>query len=486
MRRSHRGLALGILTVVLVGAWLASGRTSPTQAVETDRIDVLLLTGKNNHDWEFTSREIERMLEATGRFDVTMTKDPATTLADPDAIADVDVFFIDYNGPRWGEAAERNFTASVRAGAGVVVHHAANNAFPGWTDYESMIGLAWREGTGHGRFHSFDVESVDLNHPITAGMPRLRAHPDELYHKMAVMKDARYRVLMSAYSSVESGGTGKAEPMVLVGELGKGRVFHSALGHVWRGVELTRASMRDPQLRCLIARGTEWAATGQCTLEPAAFDVIASPLPDERARDPWVFRCVLDGRPRSIVAALDRRMWLAYDAARGALMRAWAGNVDLVGSVYDSSHGPQPRSVGAPYAEGPDEGAVWRLFRTDGGKRTEVATSFRYVGYHIDGDRLVLQYRIGFEEGRIEVEESPEHLEGSRLERRFKIRGLPEGMELELLLGKMTVGTRLSLPAQAAAAAARVDLSEHSIRFRTQQGRAGARVQFAFALREGV
>ena len=82
----------------------------------------------------------------------------------------LDLIVLDYNGPRWGEAAEDAFLQAVRAGCGVTVIHAADNAFPGWEEYELMVGLLWRKGTGHGRYHPFDIAVVDHNHPITRGM----------------------------------------------------------------------------------------------------------------------------------------------------------------------------------------------------------------------------------------------------------------------------------------------------------------------------
>lgn len=43
-------------------------------------------------------------------------------------------------------------------------------------------------------------------------------------------------------------------------------MFHTPLGHVWKRKEETRATLENPQLHLLLARGTEWAATGDCTI----------------------------------------------------------------------------------------------------------------------------------------------------------------------------------------------------------------------------
>ena len=229
------------------------------------KIPVLIVSGANNHDWEFTSPSLERILESSGLFDATITYEPSKTLADAKELSKYEALVLDYNGPRWGEPAESNFLAAVRGGTGVSVIHAANNAFPGWTEYETLVGLLWRDGTGHGQFHAFDVTVVDREHPITRGLFDLRGHPDELYHRLWAAPASDHRVLANAWSSSESGGTGRAEPMLTVGSYGQGRVFHTPLGHVWKGAEASRASHADRQFQELVVRGTEWAARGDCS-----------------------------------------------------------------------------------------------------------------------------------------------------------------------------------------------------------------------------
>jgi type 1 glutamine amidotransferase len=230
-----------------------------------EKIPVLLVGGANNHWWEWTHESLEGILRESDKFVVTLTTEPEKTLANAEELARYRAFVLDYNGPRWGAEAEANFLRAVRGGAGVVVVHAADNAFEGWKEYEELVGLCWRVGAGHGRFHPFDVRVVDREHPITRDMPDLRAHPDELYHGLTRMHGAEPRVLASAFSSEESGGSGRDEPMVVVSEFGSGRVFHTPLGHVWRGNESDKRSHLDPQFRDLIVRGTEWAATGEVT-----------------------------------------------------------------------------------------------------------------------------------------------------------------------------------------------------------------------------
>ncbi len=260
--------ALALLLTGLPSTAQAEGPTPAREDAETTR--VLLVSGANNHDWEWTTPSLESILRETGRFEVVVTRNPGAALADRGALDSYDAVVLDYNGPRWGDAAETAFLGAVRDGLGVVVIHAADNHGNGWPEYEKLVADLWRKGTGHGRFHPFDVEVVDRDHPVTRTLPTILAHPDELYHDLVNVHDVDRRVLATALSTKESGGTGEAEPMILVRSYGKGRMFHTPLGHVWKNVPGSQASHRDPQFRGLVVRGTEWAATGTVTDERTA------------------------------------------------------------------------------------------------------------------------------------------------------------------------------------------------------------------------
>lgn len=331
----------------------------PFDQVEyADKIDVLLIGGANNHDWRWTHGSLAEILEETGRFTVTTCTEPAETLADAEGLAEHDVFLLDYNGPRWGENAERNFVQAVRGGTGVVVVHAADNAFPGWVDYEEMVMLLWREGTGHGRFHTFDVEIVDRDHPVTRDMADMVDHPDELYHRLVNPQGVDARVLAHAFSSKESGGTGTHEPMVLVRHYGKGRVFHTPLGHVWRNVPSSRASHLDPQFRRLIARGTEWAATGEVTLAPTPPNWVS---PEERALG---FRRLFDGSSTDGWRGYRQQSFpeQGWSVERGALVHAPdGGGGDLVTTEQYGDFELRFQWATAPKA---NSGVIYRVAET--------------------------------------------------------------------------------------------------------------------------
>ncbi|MCK5943493.1 MAG: DUF1080 domain-containing protein [Planctomycetes bacterium] len=344
-------------------ATLAVALSAPQQPPTP--IKTLIVSGANNHDWKWTSPAIEAALEETGRFAVEITYEPAKDLQQVAARhrdGDLDLIVLDYNGPRWGEPAERAFLAAVRAGCGVTVLHAANNAFPGWHDYEVMVGLLWRRGTGHGRYHPFDVHVIDHNHPITLGMEDLRMHPDELYHRLLHKDGADYRVLMSAFSDPKTGGTGRHEPMATASTFGKGRVFHTPLGHVWRNNVPSHATWHDPQLRHLVARGSEWAATGAVTLSPTPLNRLS---PQEREQG---FELLFDGRELEHWTAFradapPERGWVVRDAA--IVHEAGGGGGDLVSR---ERYGDFDLRFSFRVAAGANSGVMWHV--TDEGDQT--------------------------------------------------------------------------------------------------------------------
>ena len=222
-------------------------------------IKTLLLTGENNHDWKRSAPFCRDLMQNSGKFDVTYAEKASDALEDAGALAQFDLIFMDYNGPDWSETAKANFEAAIKGGTGLVVLHAADNAFTGWVEFEKMVGLLWREGTSHGTYHEFEVKIVDHTHPITKGMENFRL-PDELYHNLKHMHDVDCRVLATAFSSPEQGGSGNDEPMMVATQYGKGRVYHHVLGHVYGGGPMT--TFENEAFQNSLLRGCEWAATG--------------------------------------------------------------------------------------------------------------------------------------------------------------------------------------------------------------------------------
>jgi uncharacterized protein len=91
-----------------------------------------------------------------------------------------------------------------------------------------------------------------------AGLPKEWLHvKDELYDSLRGPAQ-NLTVLASAYSDPKTQGTGEDEPILFTIRYGKGRVFHTVLGH---GPE----EMKCVGFITTLERGTEWAATGKVT-----------------------------------------------------------------------------------------------------------------------------------------------------------------------------------------------------------------------------
>jgi type 1 glutamine amidotransferase len=275
------------LSVLALGALLF---LSVQPATAADKLKALIIDGQNNHNWRATTPILQAALESSGRFTVDVATSPPEhqSLADfkPD-FSKYSVIVLNYNGDDWSAATKAAFEDYVKNGGGVVSVHAADNSFSHWVEFNKMIGVGgwggrnqdsgpmirWRDGKQvldvggpggrgtHGSFFSWDVEVRNPDHPITKGLPLKWLHTrDELYSMLAGPAE-NVTVLATANSDV----TRQAEPILMTISYGKGRVFHTTMGH---DVE----SMRDVGFVTTLNRGAEWAATGQVTIPvPADF-----------------------------------------------------------------------------------------------------------------------------------------------------------------------------------------------------------------------
>lgn len=197
---------------------------------------------------------------------------------------------LDYCGDKWPEETEKSFLDFVEKGGGVVVYHAANNAFRHWKEYNRIIGsggwenrnktdgpyiymkdgkLVYDEespgrGGSHGSQHEFVLNCNNPDHPITKGLPAMWCHTqDELYDRMrgpGIIKD----VLFWGYSDPATRGSGRDEIAIFTVDYGKARIFHTTLGHAGNTLE-NNIAMQCAGFQVTLLRGAEWAATGKVT-----------------------------------------------------------------------------------------------------------------------------------------------------------------------------------------------------------------------------
>jgi uncharacterized protein len=248
----------------------------------------LILDGQNNHDWKASTPHLKEILEETGLFTVDVATTPpkgGDMSSYRPRFSDYAVVVSNYNGESWTEQTKSSLIGFVRGGGGFVVLHAADNAFPNWKEYNEMIGLGGWEGRNeksgpwvywdqkiirdtspgkggdHGNIHPFKIVIRQTNHPIVTGLPAEWLHAnDELYNRLRGPAE-NLTVLATAYDDPAFRGFGRHEPVLFTIDYGKGRVFHTTLGHV-RGDPIAQ--------RCVgfivtFQRGTEWAASGKVT-----------------------------------------------------------------------------------------------------------------------------------------------------------------------------------------------------------------------------
>lgn len=245
MRRAVRTVIAAILVMLPLAACFAEEGGS--------QIRTLIVTGRDvgSHPWRETTPAIRKVLEDTKKFEVYVCEDPAI-LESKDALdkyALIVLNYFNFRAPTISDKAKENLAAFVAGGKGFVSFHLSSASFSEWDEFHKMVGRWWVMGTsGHGPRGKFAVNIVDKEHPISKGMSDFEAD-DELYAKL--LGDAPIRVLVSAYSDWSK----KVEPLAFTLSYGKGRVYHHCFGHDVKAVE-------DAPVARLLARGAEWAATG--------------------------------------------------------------------------------------------------------------------------------------------------------------------------------------------------------------------------------
>lgn len=196
-------------------------------------INVLILSGRNSHDWQRTTPLFKKVLEEDGRFNVNVSYAPEKDFLYKDQFNNVDVMVMDYSADLWEPTVQANFAEAVSNGIGLVAIHAANNWIKGSESLEKMMALVFTDESGHGEFHEFKVEFKEPEHPILKGMEPFVIE-DELYHNCENLQNVTtYKVLAEAYSNPERGGVGSYQPVLIENTYGRGKIILNMLGHVW-------------------------------------------------------------------------------------------------------------------------------------------------------------------------------------------------------------------------------------------------------------
>ena len=290
------------------------------------KLKVLIIDGQNNHEvWPKSSIMMKQYLEKTGLFDVDINRTRYTWKAEREKDYlklvkngnsenleqpktdetffpnfdnyDVVISNFGWKAAPWPEKTQKAFETYIKNGGGFVSIHAADNSFPEWEEYNQIIGLGgWGDRTEkdgpyiyytnkgkkvidstagpagvHGKRHRFPVTIRNRKHPITKGMPKVwLTGIDECYAKLRGPAQ-NLTVLATGKDQNENAPTDRHEPVLMVIDYGKGRVFHSTLGH-------DTDSFENVGFIVSFLRGTEWAATGKVTQKiPSDFPTKSQP-----------------------------------------------------------------------------------------------------------------------------------------------------------------------------------------------------------------
>ncbi|WP_245925603.1 ThuA domain-containing protein [Algibacter marinivivus] len=275
-----------------------------------EKIKVLIVDGQNNHVvWPKSTIMMKQYLEENGAFQVDISRtqflNKSETFSEWLALADVpkgvegkpktdpdfnpdfskyDVVISNFGwqAASWSEKTKTEFEAYVNNGGGFVSVHAADNSFPEWKAYNKMIAIGgwgnrnekdgpylyvdkdnmpkrdYTEGAAgrHGPKEPFLVTTYNKEHPITKGMPDSWMHTSDECYAFLRGPAENVTILATAVSSKKAPELEQKEPVAMAIDYGKGRVFHTTLGH-------DTTSFECVGFITLLRRGVEWAATGQ-------------------------------------------------------------------------------------------------------------------------------------------------------------------------------------------------------------------------------
>ena len=233
------------MPALLIALLAAATPVAPAEAP----VRALIVTGVDHpaHNWVKTAPVVRSILEQGGRITARIVEDPEFLASD--AIFDYDVIVLHFRNDKplkHDAQARANLKAFVARGGGLVVIHFACGAFPGWSEYGDIVGRVWDTVNTHDPRGPFRVHVINTNHPITRGCADFDTD-DELYTGLAGERP------VTLLAQARSKTTGHDHPMAFTLTSGRGRVFHTPLGHDVKALTV-------PKVSDLIRKGCLWAA----------------------------------------------------------------------------------------------------------------------------------------------------------------------------------------------------------------------------------
>jgi cytochrome c len=249
MRKSHKvdGLVAGLLAIAAVA--LGSGWSS---AAEFNAL-IFSKTLMFRHASITNGIVAIKQLGAENHFNVDATEDASCFT--PKNLAKYQVvIFLSTSGNILDQEQQAAFKNFIERGGGLAAIHAAvagDVATEGkWPWYGEALCARF---TNHSAIVEATVNVEDRKHPSTATLPEHWVRKDEWYNFIASPREQAH-VLAALDETTYKGGTmGKDHPIAWCKQVGKGRVWYTALGH-------TEASFTEPLFLKHLLGGIEAAA----------------------------------------------------------------------------------------------------------------------------------------------------------------------------------------------------------------------------------
>ena len=148
------------------------------------------------------------------------------------------------------KAEVENLTKAVEGGVGLAGHHGGmSDAFRDSVDYQFMVGGQWVAHPGN--IIDYTVDVADPLDPVMSGIKSFRYTSEQYYMHV----DPSNTVLATTTFTGEHAPwiNGVKMPVVWKRQHGKGRVFHSTLGHQAKEFDVL-------EMATIMRRGMNWAA----------------------------------------------------------------------------------------------------------------------------------------------------------------------------------------------------------------------------------
>jgi uncharacterized protein len=243
------------VALALLAAWASPALA---QKKNPQGVPLLLLTGgqREHHGYREQALYLANTLEDTGRYRVTLCED-ASILETP-ALDRYQILLVnaDRRDPefKFTKSQQLALLSFVKSGRGYISIHGADNGAPDWLpEWKEMLGGVYShtgKPDGKAIMGTYTIHIADKSSPVTQGLVDFEIK-DELYSNMQMKDDVK------PLATIDYQGT--TWPVAWTYAYGKGKVFHTSLGHKgWKPG--TDDPLKNPSLKTLVVQGVDWVS----------------------------------------------------------------------------------------------------------------------------------------------------------------------------------------------------------------------------------